>query len=158
MLGYLTVMGTSLPLDYFIGVGIVMLFIFAVWDYKLALLPIIPVYLSLLGYGLMLSVAPMLLFFYLFFIAVSWVFWLFYARKHEMSLADCLLTGHFTFCSYPLYFAPLFLFLILVPLFHKYNICCHYENGKKLVKMIPPMFISLNSCYIAYYFYYFLIL
>ena len=136
--------------DYLVVMGLAILFIFAEWDYKLALLPNIPVAVSLAGYGLFLMNMPKLLFFYVFYLAVAGGMWLFYARKHEISLADCLLAGFFTFCSYFLYFVPLLLFIILVPLFHKLNICCHYENGKKLVKMIPPMFISLFVCFLVH--------
>jgi len=137
-------------LDYLVLMGLAVLFIFAEWDYKLALLPNIPVAISLFGYGLFLINMPKLLFMYILYLCIAGGMWLFYARKHEMSLADCLLAGFFTFCSYPLYFAPLILFIILVPLFHKFNICCHYEKEKKLVKMIPPMFISLFVCFFVH--------
>jgi len=136
-------------LDYLVVMGLAVLFIFAEWDYKKALLPNFPVAVSLTGYGLFLVVKPALFIYYLVILSVAGCVWFLYL-KHGMSLADSLLAGFFTFCSYPLYFIPVMLYLVLVPLFYKFNICCHYEKEKKLVKMIPPMFISLFVCFLVH--------
>lgn len=124
-------------------VGLIILFIFAIWDYKLALLPNLPVLISIIGYGLFLISTPILLSFYLVFILIAGVLWLIYAKNHFMSLADSLLFGLFSFCSLVFNFYPIILFIVLVAFFYQTSMCCHYDNNKKLVKMIPPMFISL---------------
>ena len=131
-------------------VGLIILLIFAIWDYELALLPNLPVLVSIIGYGLFLMTTPIFLLIYLCFIGLMVVLWLFYAKNHSMSLSDSLLFGLFGFCSAFLNFYPIVLFIFLVAIFYKTSIGCHYEGNKKLVKMIPPMFLSLLTVYNLY--------
>lgn len=127
----------------FIFVGLIILFVFAIWDYKYALLPNLPVLISIIGYGVFLVIQPIYLLFYIFFVYSGGVLWYFYAKKHHMSFSDSILFGLFVFCTSFFNFYPLILFIIFVALFYKTSICCHYEKNQRLVKMIPPMFISL---------------
>lgn len=124
-------------------IGLLILFIFAIWDYKYAILPNLPVYLTIIGYGLFLATIPTFFMIYLCFILLGGGLWFFYAKNHCMSLADSVLFGLFGFCSVFLKMYPIIIFIPLVAVFYYTSICCHYDRNQKLVKMIPPMFISL---------------
>ena len=134
----------------FIFIGVIILSIFAYWDYKYAILPNLPVLISIIGYGLLLAIVPTLFITYAIFILLGGGLWLFYAKNHHMSLADSVLFGLFGFCSIFFDMYPVIIFIFLVAFFHKTSICCHYEKKQKLVKMIPPMFISLHLGFAIY--------
>jgi hypothetical protein len=130
-------------------VGALILLVFAYWDYTKAILPNREVLLSTVAFFLVLLSQPVAIILpFIIFEALAILLWGIYGQYHQMSCADSILLGLFAFCSLFFSLIPMVLFGVIVALCYFTDINTHYidlEDGskKRLVKMIPPMFLSL---------------